>query len=81
MLTKNSAGATPSTRERVQVRASEENYGPAKRDPTAGRVIDRRDSILHAIPEAKQWELMRGYKRASKKPRAGKIRIVRGIGL
>lgn len=62
MLMENSAGAASRTRERVDVRASEENYGRAKREFNGESVIGRQDAMRDAIPEAKQWGLIRGYR-------------------
>ena len=62
MLTENSVGAAPTSRERVYARASEEHYRRTTRVYNVESESGRQDAMLNAIPEAKQWELIRGYR-------------------
>lgn len=74
ILTENSIGVGPVTREMVQARArelaiiagrvpphvSQADYEQAKRELTGEPDIDRQEALLESIPEAKRWDPVPG---------------------
>src|ERR1019366_6842918 len=74
VLTENSTGVGPVTREMVRARARElallaghappqvrqSDYEQAKRELTGEPDIDRQDAILDALPETKRWDPVPG---------------------
>lgn len=74
VVTDNSIGIGPVTRERVEARARElalisgrvrpkitrADYERAKRELTAGSDMDRQDTVLESLPEAERWDPVPG---------------------
>ncbi len=74
VLTENSLGIGPVTREMVQARTRElaliagrapphvtqADYEQAKRELTGGAEMDRQEEVLDSIPEAKRWDPVPG---------------------